>query len=90
MKLIPFLGWLQTILFSIVVIPQIVKTSKIKKVDEISVWVFIISLIANIIALWYAILISQPPLIFKYITGGLLCAAFLFIFYYYQRKNENN
>jgi MtN3 and saliva related transmembrane protein len=87
MKLITFLGWTQTILFSIVLIPQIIKTWKIKKVDEISILVFILSLIANIIALWYAILITQPPLIFKYITGGILCFIYIVVFYYY-RKNK--
>jgi len=86
MKFIAFLGWLQTILFSVVLIPQIIKTWKVKKVDEISIWIFIISLVANIIALWYAFLIAQPPLIFKYVTGGLLCLIYLIIFFYYKRR----
>lgn len=88
MNFISFLGWTQTIIFSIVLIPQIIKTCKVKKVDEISVWVFILSLIANVIALWYAVLILQPPLIFKYVTGGILCLIYIIFFYYYQKKNN--
>jgi len=90
MTLISILGWIQTILFSIVLIPQIIKTAHIKKVDEISIWVFVISLVANAVALWYAVLISQPPLIFKYISGGLLCGIYIILFCYYQNRKSNS
>jgi len=93
MSLISFLGWTQTVLFSILILPQLFKTVRVKKVDDISIWTFVIGLIANIVALWYAILIIQPPLIFKYVSGGILCALYIVFFLYYshkQRKRDND
>lgn len=73
MELSQALGYIATILFSIMYLPQIVKTLRIKSVKEISLPMFILGFIANIIALWYAILINQTPLIVKYtIALGVL------------------
>lgn len=66
-----FLGWLATFLFTICYIPQIIKTFKTKSVEGLSFALLFIQFVANIVALWYATLISQPPLIIKYILGIL-------------------
>lgn len=63
------LGWIATFLFTICYVPQIIKTLKTKKIDGLSFWLFFIQFIANIIALWYATLIAQPPLQIKYALG---------------------
>lgn len=36
------LGWTATILFSIAMVPQIIKTLKKKSTDGVSIWLFII------------------------------------------------
>ena len=56
------LGWLATFLFTVCFIPQIIKTLKTKTVEGLSFWLLFIQFVANIIALWYASLIAQPPL----------------------------
>jgi len=56
------LGWTATMLFTVCYIPQIIKTYKTKTVEGLSFRLLFISVIANIVALWYAILIKQPPL----------------------------
>jgi len=63
------LGWIATFLFTICYVPQIIKTTRMKTLDGVSIVMFLVQLIANVVALWYAILISQPPLIFKYALG---------------------
>ena len=66
MEVAQILGWIATFLFSIMIIPQMIKTVKSKDTNGVSLLLFIIFLVANIIALTYAILISQSPLIIKY------------------------
>ncbi len=63
------LGWTATFLFTVCYIPQIIKTLKSKTVDGLSFFLLFISFVANIIALWYAILIKQRPLQIKYALG---------------------
>jgi len=80
------LGWIATILFSIMLIPQILKTIKCKDTSGVSLLLFITYLIANIIAFIYAILICENPLIIKYIIGIITAIVYIFIYVYY-RKN---
>ncbi|HLC61295.1 MAG TPA: PQ-loop repeat-containing protein [Candidatus Nanoarchaeia archaeon] len=65
MELSQILGWTATLLFSIMIIPQMVKTIKLKDTSGVSLMLFIIFLVANAIALAYALLINQMPLIIK-------------------------
>ncbi len=85
------LGWIATFLFSIMVIPQMIKTIKLKDTSGVSLMLFIIYLIANIIALIYAFLIYQPPLIFKYIIAMITTIIYLILYWvYYKRKKERS
>ena len=68
-QLANILGWVATFLFTVCYIPQIIKTYRTKTVDGLSFRLFGISFIANIVALWYATLIAQPPLQIKYILA---------------------
>ena len=65
-----------------------IKTIKSKDTRGVSLLLFIIFLIANIIALIYAVMISQPPLIIKYIIAIVTTLAYIaiFLFYYAQKK----
>jgi len=88
MDVAQILGWTATFLFSIMIIPQMIKTIKSKDTRGVSLLLFIIFLIANIIALIYAVMISQPPLIIKYIIAIATTLAYIaiFLFYYAQKK----
>jgi uncharacterized protein with PQ loop repeat len=79
------LGWIATVLFSIMLIPQIMKTIEVKHVDGVSFSLFVLALVANIIALIYAYLICQPPLIIKYTIGAVISLLYLFIYFKYRR-----
>ena len=85
--LVQLFGWTATILFSIALVPQIVKTLKRKSTEGVSVWLFIIFFVANIIALIYALLIIQPPLIIKYILGILESVFYIVVFSIYYKRN---
>jgi uncharacterized protein with PQ loop repeat len=69
------LGWTATVLFTVCYIPQIIRTLRSGTVNGLSVWMFLIMVAANIVALVYAILIDQPALIVKYTLAlGFLSA----------------
>lgn len=75
-----FLGWTATVLFTVCYIPQMMKTYKTKKIDGLSFRLLLISLIANVIALWYATLIKQPPLQIKYIFAMFFIGGCIYLY----------
>jgi uncharacterized protein with PQ loop repeat len=88
MELSAVLGWTATVLFTICYIPQIIKTARTKTVDGLSFWLLFISLVANVIALAYALLIHQMPLIIKYIGGIIFIAACLYLYWRVSRASK--
>ena len=86
MDIAQIMGWIATFLFSIMIIPQMIKTIKSKDTSGVSLFLFIIFLIANTIALTYAILISQPPLIIKYTIAIITTITYIAIFAFFYKK----
>ena len=80
MQVQDILGWIATILFTVCYIPQIMKTRKTKTIEGLSFRLLFISLLANVIALWYTILIKQPPLQVKYILAMIFVGVCLFFY----------
>ncbi len=70
------------------VIPQIIKTLKTKTTEGISITLFIINLIANIIALIYALMIHQPPLIIKYTAAIVITMIYIIIYTMIKLKQK--
>lgn len=88
MGLTDILGWTATILFTICYIPQIIKTYKSNTVAGLSFRLLFISLLGNIIALWYATRIKQPPLQIKYIFAiGFLSVCIYLYLRVYRKSN---
>jgi len=83
------LGWLATILFTLMLFPQIIKTWKCQDISGVSPFCFLVYLFANVIALIYSSLINQPPLIIKYSVAIVLSIIYLFI-YFKVKKNVDN
>ena len=86
MELSQILGWTATILFSLMLVPQIIKTVKSKDTSGVSILLFIVYFIANIIALTYAFLIGQTPLKIKYSIGIFTSVFYISLFFYYKNK----
>lgn len=91
MQLAEILGWTATTLFTICYIPQIIKTAKTKTVDGLSFRLLFISFIANIVALFYATLIEQPPLQIKYCLALIFLAICLYLYLkvYFAKKQTS-
>ncbi len=90
MDLAQILGWIATILFSIMLIPQIIKTIKSKDTNGVSLLLFVIYLVANIVALFYALLIDQTPLLIKYSIGIATTIVYIGLFLFYYKREQNN
>ncbi len=89
MDLSQTLGWIATFLFSIMIIPQMMKTIRTKDTSGVSLFLFIIYFVANIVALVYAILIKQTPLMIKYIISLITTTIYLGLYWvYYNRKKK--
>ena len=88
MDLAQIIGWIATFLFSIMIIPQMIKTIKLKDTSGVSLLLFIIFLIANVIALIYAFMIAQPPLVIKYVIAILTTVIYICIFFYFKNKTK--
>ena len=86
MDIASLLGWIATFLFTIMLFPQIAKTLKTKSTTGVSLWMYLIFLLANIIALVYAIMISQNPLIIKYVLAIIVDVFYLVVYFYYRNK----
>jgi uncharacterized protein with PQ loop repeat len=78
------LGWSATLIFSAMIIPQLVKTLRTKTTKGVSILLYVMYFIGNIVAICYAILIDQNPLKMKY--GFALCITGIYIFSYYRIK----
>lgn len=75
------LGWIATFLFTVMYVPQIKMTIKNRSVTNVSLGMFILGFIANIIALCYALLIGQYPLVIKYIIAMIVIGIYLVIYF---------
>ena len=80
------LGWIATIMFTVCYIPQVIKTIKSGTIDGVSISLFVIQFLANIVALIYALLIGQPALIVKYALAIGLVGLVLIVIYQTARR----
>ena len=81
------IGWIYTVCFAICYIPQIYKSIITKKVDDVSVSLFTLSLVGYIAALTYTIgeIGFNLILITNYILGGL-CSLIMILIYFCYKK----
>ncbi len=82
------LGWTATTLFTSMLIPQILKTIKTKSTKGVSLALFVVYLLANIVALIYAVLINQYPLMIKYNLAIIISIFYLTIYIVYYAKER--
>jgi len=82
------IGWFYTLCFAICYIPQIVKSLKTKKVDDVSVTLFMLSLTGYIAAIVYTLgeIGFNIILITNYIFGSLCSLIMIITFFYYRKK----
>lgn len=80
-------GWLYTICFAICYIPQIIKTFKTKKVEDISISLFSLSLLGYLSAILYTLNVIgyNYILLLNYSFGGI-CSLIMIILFFLYRK----
>lgn len=88
MTLDQILGWIATILFSVLLVPQIIKTWRTQTVEGVSLALFVLYLISNVIALAYALLIDEAPLIIKYVIAIATSVLYLWLYWRIVQRNR--
>lgn len=86
MEISQWVGYTATFIFSAMYIPQMWKTLKTKSIEDVSLPMFVMGFIGNIVALTYATMIKQPPLQVKYIIA--LVAIGIYIVVYFKIKGK--
>ena len=81
-------GWFYTLCFAICYIPQIVKSLKTKKVNDVSVSLFVLSLFGYISAIIYTLsaIGFNLILITNYVLGAICSLLMIIIFLCYRNK----
>ena len=80
-------GWIYTIAFSICYIPQIVKTFKTKKVEDISISLFTLSIVGYTAAIGYTILRVGFDFwwLFNYIASCISAITMVVVYFKYRK-----
>ena len=87
-NIMEIIGWVYTICFAICYIPQIVKSLKTRKVDDISISLFVLSLIGYICAGVYTIssIGINAVLLTNYIFGSICSLTMIIIYFMYGNR----
>jgi len=82
-------GWISSIGFILCFIPQIVRTWRLKSVDDISMWVYILLFIAYGFSTIYGVNLNEWPLICKDLIGLSLSWLMIVMFYMYRNPQKD-
>ena len=86
--MVDLIGYVAGFLAMVTFIPQIIKTLRTKKADDISLWMLVITLLANIFYEIYAILLSLTPVIIMIgIMSVIVIAQIVLTLKYKSKKN---
>ena len=84
------IGWVYTVCFAICYVPQIVKSIKTKKVQDISISLFVLSLIGYLCASIYTVCtIGFNAVLLTNYTLGSICSLIMIIVYFMYRCRLN-
>lgn len=87
-NIMDIIGWVYTICFAVCYIPQIVKSIKTKKVDDISISLFVLSLIGYFCAGIYTIYTIgiNAVLLTNYIFGSICSLTMIIVYFMYRYR----
>lgn len=83
-------GYISAVGFFIAYIPQLVRTYRLKSVDDISLWMWVLTLGAYMSGLIYGLGLGEEPLILNYMIGVCCTLMMLLMYFLYRdpRKDE--
>lgn len=79
-------GWIGGLLLICSFIPQIIKTYKCKKVDDISLSLYVMLLIGFVFQMIYSISIMSWPFIVNYLCNTIMVIVFLVLYFKYKGR----
>ena len=73
-------GYISAVCFFIAYLPQLWRTYKLKTVDDISIWMWGLTLVAYISGLAYGVYLGKEPLVLSYLLG-MGCTILMIVMY---------
>lgn len=80
-------GYMASVLYTVSLLPQIIKVAQTKSVDDISVWFLLLHFSAAVLMFVYAISIGVYPVLINN-GANVICCAVLFLLYFKYSPTE--
>ena len=85
--MVEFIGYLAGFIAMVTFLPQVIRTLRTKKTDDISIWMLSLTLLANFLYEIYAIALSLTPVIIMIGLMNIIVAIQLYLTIKYRNKN---
>jgi MtN3 and saliva related transmembrane protein len=83
-EIMELFGYISAICFFIGYIPQLWRTYRLKSVDDISMWMWLVTLLAYVSGLIYGFQLNKLPLIISYLLGISCVVTMLSMYFTYR------
>ena len=80
--------YITSICFAMCYIPQIIKIIKTRSVDDISIWLFTISMVGYLCGLIYFILNWKLSMLTNYGPGLIFCIWIVVMYFKFKKKGD--
>jgi len=85
--MVEFIGYLAGFIAMITFLPQIIRTLRIKRSDDISLWMLSLTLLANILYEIYAVALSLTPVIIMIGLMNIILVIQIYLTIKYRKIN---
>jgi len=85
MKFSEVCGYTSTVLFSIMLVPQVHKTLKTKSAKDLSLWFLIMFFVGSILRGYYSYTISATPIIINNIIVAFIMIWLMVLYHMYKK-----
>jgi len=85
--MVEFIGYLAGFIAMITFLPQVMRTIRAKKSDDISLWMLSLTLLANVLYEIYAIALSLTPVIVMIGLMNIIVVLQIYLTIKYRKKN---
>jgi len=84
--MVEFIGYLAGFIAMITFLPQVIRTIRMKKSDDISLWMLSLTLLANVLYEIYAIALSLTPVIVMIGLMNIIVVLQIYLTIKYRKK----
>ncbi len=87
--MVDLIGYIAGFLAMVTFLPQVIKTLRTKKANDISLWMLFLTLLANVFYEIYAILLSLTPVIIMIGIMSIIVVVQIVLTFKYKNNKKN-